>query len=123
MSTNFRERKEGEGAREAADIVRAAASRGVSGADLFISFAAMIARQNPNLARRTLSALGLTVASREVVVPADGVVVLNTTRKSFEVVDMPLTPTERPAPQIVTTIVDAEAAPFGDDVCQCGECR
>jgi hypothetical protein len=44
------------------EIVTAAADFNVTGADLFAAFAAMIAAQNPRLARLTLDALEASVA-------------------------------------------------------------
>lgn len=47
-----------------AKIVNLGAQAGVTGADLFISFATMIAAQNPHLARRTMDALEKTIEHR-----------------------------------------------------------
>ena len=48
----------------AGQIVNTAAAFNVTGADLFAAFAAMIAAQNPRMARLTLDALEASVAAR-----------------------------------------------------------
>jgi hypothetical protein len=103
-----RERNEGRGAAHALQIAELGAARGVTPTDLFLSLAAMVMRQNPNLGAKLLNALELSVRQRPEV----------------EVLGGPLgNVTETATPTVTVTEPESYCGPF-DDACRAPEdCR